>query len=50
MSRCAGTGREYSQTASAAWLMEIFHTLDIMLSLQMVIGLGAGILFSFFFL
>jgi len=33
MSSCAEAGREHSQTASPTWPMEIFHTLNIMLSL-----------------
>jgi len=33
MSRCAGAGKEHSQTASPGWAMEIFHTIDVMLSL-----------------
>jgi len=45
MSRCAGTGGEHSQTDSPSWPIEIFHTIDILLSLQMGIDLGAGIVF-----
>jgi len=33
MSRCAGAEREHSQTSSSSWPMEIFHTIDVMLSL-----------------
>jgi len=33
MSRCAGAGREYSQAPSPSCPMEIFHTIDIKLSL-----------------
>jgi len=32
-SRCAGAGREHSQAASPGWPTQIFHTMDIMLSL-----------------
>jgi len=33
MSRCAGAGREHSQGASPSWPVEIFHTIDVMLSI-----------------
>jgi len=33
MSRCAGAGRERSQTDNPIWPMEIFHATDVMLSL-----------------
>ena len=46
MSRYAGAGRECSQTARPSWPMEIFHTIDIMFSLQMAVGQGARMLFS----
>jgi len=39
-SRCAGAGREHSQAAGPAWPTEIFHTMDVMLSLWM--GLAGG--------
>jgi len=39
-SRCAGAGREHSQAASPSWPVEIFHTMDIMLSLSMGVGQG----------
>jgi len=32
MSRWAGAGREQSQAASPSWPVEIFHTIDAMLS------------------
>jgi len=32
MSRCAGAGREHRQTDSPGCPMQIFHTIDIMLS------------------
>jgi len=48
MNRCAGAGREHSQTASPRWPMEIFHTIDVNLSLLMGICLGAGICPSLF--
>jgi len=35
MSRCAGAGGGHSQTDSPSWLMEIFHAVDIMLSVGM---------------
>jgi len=49
MSRCAGAGKEHSQTASPSWPVEIFHTIDIVLSLGMGAGWGAGgyLLFCF---
>jgi len=40
MSRCAGAGRERSQAASQSWAMEIFHTMDAMISLSMGVGSG----------
>jgi len=46
MSRCAGAGREHSQPASPRWPMEIFHTIDVMISLLMGVGWAAGMLFS----
>jgi len=33
MSRCAGAGREHSQADNPSWPVEIFHTIDVMLSL-----------------
>jgi len=33
MSRCVGAGREHSQAANPGRPMEIFHTIDITLSL-----------------
>ena len=33
LSRCAGAGRERSQAASPTWPVEMFHTMDIMLSI-----------------
>jgi len=42
MSRCAGAGREHSQAASPSWPMEIFHTIDIVLSVCMGLAGGAG--------
>jgi len=42
MSRCAVAGREHSQTASPSWPMEIFHTIEAMLSLWMGVGWGGG--------
>jgi len=33
MSRCTRAERDYSQAASPSWSMEIFHTIDITLSL-----------------
>jgi len=35
MSRCAGDGKEHSQTASPSRPMQIFRTIDVMLSLHM---------------
>jgi len=35
MSRCADAEREHGWTASPKWPMKIFHTIDIMLNLQM---------------
>jgi len=32
-SRCAGAGRERSQAASPSWSTEVFHTMDVKLSL-----------------
>jgi len=43
MSRCAGAGREHRQAANPIWPMEIFHTIDITLSLWMGVGLRAGV-------
>jgi len=34
MNRCAGAGREKSQTANQSWPMEIFHTIVVMISLR----------------
>jgi len=42
MGRCAGAGREHSQAASPSWLMEIFYTIEVTLSLQMGVDQGAG--------
>jgi len=42
MSKCSGAGRKHSRTASPSWSMEIFHTLDLMLSLWRGDGQGAG--------
>ena len=50
MIRCAGAGREQSQTASPSWPMKIFHTIDIMLSIQMGVGWGTGSYLSHSFL
>jgi len=36
-------GREHSQAASPSWPMEIFHTIDVMLSTEMGAAWGAGI-------
>jgi len=47
-SRCAGDGREHSQTASPSWPMEIFHTIYVILSLWMKVGQGAGLFLSLF--
>ena len=44
MSRWAGAGREQSQADSPSWPVEIFHTIDVMLSLWMWFGWGAWIL------
>ena len=41
-SRCAGAGREQSQADSPGWPMEIFHTMDAMLSLWAQVGWGAA--------
>jgi len=41
MSRGAGAGREHSQAAAPRWPVEIFHSIDVMLSLSMGIGWGA---------
>ena len=38
--QCAGAGREHSQAASPSCPVEIFHTMDIRLSLLMGIGRG----------
>jgi len=46
MSRCAGAGREQSQAPNPIWPMEIFHTIDVMLSIQMRFGQRAGTFFS----
>jgi len=43
MSSCTRAEREHSQAANASWLMEIFHTIDVMLSIQMTVGQEAGI-------
>jgi len=43
MSRCAGAGREHSQTPSLSWPVEIFHDTDVVLSLYMEVGQGADI-------
>ena len=40
--RCAGAGRKNSQTDSPSWPMEIFHTIDSMLSLCMGVGWGGA--------
>ena len=32
-SSCTGAGSEHSQTASPRWPVEIFHTINVMLSL-----------------
>jgi len=42
MSGCAGAGREHSQAASPRWPMEIFHAMDVVLSLWMGAGWGAA--------
>jgi len=49
MSRCAGAGREHSQAASPSWPMEMFHTINFMLSLEKGVSCGRGSyrLFSF---
>ena len=48
MSRCAGSGRKHSQAAIPSWPMEKFHTMDVILSLWMEVGLwGRSLLFSF---
>jgi len=44
MGRRAGAGREHGQ-AEPGWPMDIFHTVDIMLSLRMGVGRAAGSLF-----
>ena len=43
MSRCAGAGREHSQTDSPSWPMEIFHMIDVVLSLWRGVSWGARI-------
>ena len=43
-----GAGREHSQVASPSWPSEIFHIMDIMLSLWMGIGWGGRNLFFIF--
>jgi len=45
MSRCTKAGREHSQAASPSWPMEIFHTIDIRLSIHIGDDRGAGTLF-----
>jgi len=40
---CAGAGREHSQAASPSWPEEVFHTIDITLSLGMTVGRVLGI-------
>jgi len=42
LSRCAGVRREDSQMASPSWPKEIFHTMDLMLSLGMGVVHGTG--------
>jgi len=32
MNRCTRAGREHSQAANPRWSTEIFHTIDVMLS------------------
>ena len=48
MSGCAGAGRGHGQAASPRWPLEIFHTIDIMLSLWTGVGQGAENLFHKF--
>jgi len=47
MSRCAGAGREPSQTDNPVWPTEIFHTIDGMLGLGMGVGQGKGSFYAF---
>jgi len=42
MSRCSGAGREHSQADGPSWPVEIFLTMDGMLSLGMGTHLGGG--------
>jgi len=39
---------EHSQAAGPSWPMEIFHTMDVMLSLSRGAGQGAGVRSSLF--
>ena len=39
-----GVGGVHGQTANPSWPVEIYHNIDIMLSLWMRVGCGAGIL------
>ena len=43
MSRCTRAGREHGQAANPIWPTEIFHTIDVMLSIWIAVGWGAGI-------
>ena len=50
MSRSAGAGRQHSQAASPSWPMEIFYTIDVIISLWMEFGLGGrNLLYWFLF-
>jgi len=40
MSRFTRAGREHIQAANSSWSVEIFHTIDVMLSLGMGVGWG----------
>jgi len=47
-SRCEGAGRDHSQATSPSWTMEIFYTIDHILSLSVGVDQGAGISSSHF--